>query len=131
MRMLYQAETNGEDPGLALKKYCETFPYRQEVMDYTRTLLAGVKERLDVINVCIERASEHWKPERITYVDRNILRLGIWEMLFSPDVPPKVAIDEAIEIGKKYGTEDSREFVNGVLDKVFRDHYDKEAMGEQ
>lgn len=121
--MLYQMETSGEEPELALLKYCETFPYQDEIVDYSRFLLSGIKRNVREIDGHISRASEHWKSERITYVDKNILRIGIFEMIFSEDVPPKVAIDEAIELGKKYGNENSREFINGILDRVLRDHY--------
>jgi len=76
-----------------------------------------------MIDTKMAASCEHWRLDRITYVDRNILRVGIYEMLFVPDVPPKVSIDEAIELGKKYGNEDSRAFINGVLDKVMREYY--------
>jgi transcription antitermination protein NusB len=121
--MLYQAETNGDDPELALGKYCESFPYQVDVFDYARLLLAGVKNEKARIDGFLEEACDNWKVSRLTYVDRGVLRLGVYEMCFSPDVPPKVAIDEAIELGKKYGSEDSREFINGVLDKIFHGYY--------
>jgi len=123
LRMLYQVETNSDDPELALTNYCETFPYQQDIIDYARQLLSGIKQYQDMIDTKIVAASEHWRLDRITYVDRNILRVGIYEMLFAPDVPPKVSIDEAIELGKKYGNEDSRVFINGILDKVMREYY--------
>lgn len=126
LRMLYQMETNGDDPELALTKYCETFPYHADVIDYTKFLLSGVLKEKETIDRYIEDTSEHWRLGRITYVDKNILRLSIFEMLFSPDVPPKVAIDEAIELGKKYGNENSRDFINGVLDRILKDYYEKE-----
>jgi N utilization substance protein B len=123
--MLYQVETAGEEPGLALARYCETFPYQQDIKDYARLLLSGVIHEQEAIDKYIETASEHWKLGRTTYIDRSILRLGVFEMLFSEDVPPKVAIDEAIEMAKKYGNEDSKDFINGVLDKIFREFYKK------
>jgi len=126
--MLYQVETAGEDPELALARYCESFPYHQDILDYTRVLLSGVKQEQATIDKHIENASEHWKLERTTYIDRNILRLAVYEMLFTQDVPPKVAIDEAIELGKKYGNAESRDFINGVLDKILKEFYKKTAM---
>ena len=108
LRMLYQMETNGDDTEVALLRYCETFPYQDDIIDYTKVLLSGIKAKIQIIDADIAQASEHWRQDRITYVDKNILRLGIYEMLFSYDVPPKVAIDEAIELGKKYGGEDSQ-----------------------
>lgn len=121
-------ETNSENTDRALARYCESFPYQQDVIDYTRGLLSGIERERDTIDSLIKDASENWRLDRLTYVDINILRLGIYEMLFSEDVPPKVAIDEAIEIGKKYGAEDSREFINGVLDRVLKDFYKKEKQ---
>ncbi len=126
--MLYQMETNSEDTDRALARYCESFPYQQDVIDYTRSLLSGIERERDTIDRLIKDASEHWRLDRLTYVDINILRLGIYEMLYSEDVPPKVAIDEAIEIGKKYGAEDSREFINGVLDRILKDFYSKKKQ---
>lgn len=123
--MLYQVETAGEDPELALARYCESFPYQQDILDYTRLLLSGVKQEQATIDKHIEDASEHWKLKRTAYIDRNILRLAVYEMLFAQDVPPKVAIDEAIELGKKYGNAESRDFINGVLDRILKDFYKK------
>jgi N utilization substance protein B len=128
LKMLYQMETNSEDTDHALARYCETFPYQQDVIDYTRVLLSGIERERDAIDELVKSASDNWRLDRITYVDINILRLGIFEMLFSEDVPPKVAIDEALEIAKKYGNEDSREFINGVLDRVLKDFYKKEKQ---
>ena len=123
--MLYQVETAGEDPELALARYCEIFPYQQDIIDYSRLLLSGVIQQKESIDSSIETASEHWKLGRITYIDRSILRLAVFEMLFSLDVPPKVAIDEALEMAKKYGNEESKDFINGILDKIFKESYKK------
>jgi transcription antitermination protein NusB len=128
LKMLYQMETNSEDTDHALARYCETFPYQQDVIDYTRMLLSGIERERNAIDGLIKSASDNWRLDRITYVDINILRLGIFEMLYSEDVPPKVAIDEAIEIGKKYGNEDSQDFINGVLDRVLKDFYSKNKL---
>jgi transcription antitermination protein NusB len=129
LRMLYQLETNGNDPERALAAYCESFPYQPDVVNYTKSILAGVKQERERIDSYIRDACENWKLERITYVDKGIMRVSVYEMLFSPDVPPKVAIDEALELAKKYGSDESREFINGVLDKVMRDHYKEKEPG--
>ncbi len=130
LRMLYQFETNGNDPEHALARYCESFPYQQDIVSYADSILSGVKQEREKIDAYIERACDNWKLGRITYVDKGIMRLSIYEMLFSPDVPPKVAIDEAIELAKKYGSEDSGEFINGVLDRIMKDHYKEEGLRE-
>ena len=96
---------------------------RRNTIEYARYLLAGIGTHQVDIDEFIRQACEHWRIDRIAYVDKNVLRIGIFEMIFSDDVPPKVAIDEAIEMGKKYGSEDSREFINGVLDRILKDHY--------
>jgi N utilization substance protein B len=123
LRMLYQLETNSANQELALKNYCSIFPYQQDVIDYADHLMRGVKKHNEIIDEYIQNACENWKINRIAFVDKNILRIGIYEMLFSEDVPPKVAIDESIELAKKYGNEDSGTFINGVLDRVFKDYY--------
>jgi len=127
--MLYQFETNKSNPELALENYCKIFPYQQDIIDYASFLINGVKTNCNVIDDFIKDACEHWKVSRIALVDKNILRIGIYEMLFSEDIPPKVAINEAIELAKKYGNEDSGNFINGVMDRVFKDYY-KERQHE-
>ena len=131
LKMLYQMEVNGDDAEAALRKFCEIFPYQKDIVDYSLLLLNGIKKEQQRLDRYIEKASEHWKLSRFTYVDKNILRIGAYEMLFSPDVPPKVAIDEAIELGKKFGSEDSKDFINGILDRVLREHYQKGVREEQ
>lgn len=126
LRMLYQMETNADDPEGALERYCTTFPHHKDVIEYSKSLLSGIIREKERIDRYIASASEHWKISRITYIDKNILRIGVYEMLFAPDIPLKVAIDEAIELSKKYGGEGSREFINGVLDRIAQDHYKKE-----
>jgi transcription antitermination factor NusB len=116
-------ETNGNDPEFALIKYCETFPYHKEVVDYTKVLLSGFKKEQNKIDGFIEAACENWRLDRIALVDKNILRIGIYEMFYPADVPPKVAINEAIELSKKYGNEGSGDFINGVMDKILKDYY--------
>lgn len=123
--MLYQVETIGNDPESALAAYCEIFPYQSDVIDYARSILVGVKKEKERIDGYIVSACENWRLDRITSVDKGIMRLSVYEMLYSPDVPPKVAIDEALELAKKYGSQESREFINGVLDKIMRDYYQK------
>lgn len=127
LRMLYQMETSGEDPEVALVGYCEAFPYQKEVVEYARGLLSGVRRNVVTLDSLIEEACKNWRLDRVTLVDKAILRLGVYELLFSEDVPPKVAIDEAVELSKKYGDGDSYRFVNGILDRVFRDHYLKKG----
>ncbi len=91
------------------------------VSSYVRQLLSGILDKLTTIDGHIDRTVTHWKFERITPIDRSILRLALFEILEVSDVPPKVAINEAIELAKRYSTAQSGAFVNGVLDRVYRD----------
>ena len=92
-----------------------------EVREYARRILEGTLSSLDQIDQRIAAAAEHWKLSRIAPVDRCVLRIAVFELLESSDVPPKVAINEAIELAKKFSTEQSGAFVNGVLDRIYTD----------
>jgi len=89
--------------------------------EFAQTLCAGVAEHRDAIDEAISRASRNWKLARMDRVDRNVLRLAAYEMHHLPDVPPTVAINEAVEIGKMFGSTDSGSFINGILDRLRRD----------
>jgi len=89
-----------------------------EIRDFTTTLVTGVIERRDEIDACIQECSTNWSLERIGLVERNILRFAIYELCFLPDIPPNVTINEAVEVAKKYGTEEAPAFINGILDRV-------------
>ena len=89
-----------------------------EIRDFTTTLVTGVIQRRDEIDVFIQECSTNWSLERIGMVERNILRFAIYELCFLPDIPPNVTINEAVEVAKKYGTEDAPAFINGILDRV-------------
>ncbi len=89
-----------------------------EVREYTERLVRGVAEKLSAIDEIIERFAENWEIDRMACVDRNILRLGAYEMLYIPEIPMKVAINEAVELAKRYGEADSSKFVNGILDRI-------------
>jgi N utilization substance protein B len=118
LTLLYQFEIRPEDPGLALAAYAAEHPLPGEVRGYAGTLVRGVLAERAALDQAIAAQAEHWSLSRIALVDRNILRIGAYELLCCPDVPPKVAINEAVELAKAYGGEDSGRFVNGILDKL-------------
>ena len=89
-----------------------------ENRDFTTTLVIGVIEHRDEIDALIQEYSTNWSLERIGLVERNILRFAIYELCFLPDIPPNVTINEAVEVAKKYGTEEAPAFINGILDRV-------------
>ena len=92
----------------------------EEAFRYARTLVEGTQEHLEEIDEIIRRQAEHWRLERMPAVDRNILRLAVFEFLYETDVPQLVILDEAIELAKQFGTEQSGRFVNGVLDGILK-----------
>ncbi len=95
---------------------------RRDVERYVK----GIYERLNVIDEKISSCLENWTFDRLSCVDRSVLRLGTYELLYEPDVPVQVTLDEAIELAKKYGTENSGRFVNGVLDRIAKQYVSEE-----
>ncbi len=92
-----------------------------EETEFAQEIVRGVLEDREALDARIEAASEHWRLPRMPTVDRNILRIGAWELVSRPDIPGSVAINEAIELAKKFGGAESRAFVNGILDKIAKD----------
>lgn len=90
----------------------------EEIREFAATLVHGVGEHRERLDLEIRSSSKNWKLNRMATVDRNILRLAVFELLFLDDIPKRVSINEAIELGKKFGSEDSGAFINGVLDKI-------------
>lgn len=108
-----------------LESFIEESGDDEAVTVYARRLLAGTLDALETIDASIARVVANWTMERIAPVDRCILRLALFELLEMPDVPPKVAINEAIELAKKYSTERSGAFVNGILDRIHQERKEK------
>jgi N utilization substance protein B len=90
------------------------------VRGYAEAIVRGTEEHREAVDAEIRRTAEHWVMERMAAVDRNILRLAAYELLFRDDIPPAVAINEALEVAKKYSSSESVSFINGVLDKIAR-----------
>lgn len=88
--------------------------------EFLHRLVAGTLKECEKFNDLIAKQSEHWKLERMTYVDRNILRLAIYELMYFDDIPNSVTINEAVEIAKHFGTEESGAFINGILDQIWK-----------
>jgi N utilization substance protein B len=118
LQALYQIDVAAQGIEDALGRFWKSFePVEREVMDLAEALVRGVAEHRRTIDETIERISTNWRLDRMAKVDRNVLRLAVYELLRT-DVPVKVVINEAIELGKKFGSESSGAFVNGVLDRV-------------
>ncbi len=124
LQFLYQQDTSSRYPPPlpeALKGFWSLQNYDEATKRFTEELAAGVLEHIEVIDAKIKAHTKNWDFHRIAVVDRNILRLAIYELLFRDDIPPVVSINEAIELAKKFSTEDSGRFVNGILDRVKMD----------
>lgn len=98
--------------------FFEAFPARQTVRDYAEKLIDGVLEHRDELDTHIDGALKNWSASRVGKVERNVLRVALFEMALCVDVPEKVAINEAIELSKEFGGDESPRFVNGVLDRL-------------
>ncbi|MEW6185558.1 MAG: transcription antitermination factor NusB [Thermodesulfobacteriota bacterium] len=120
LQALFLAETHPATPfEQSLEVYTENFPVRSGSQAHFFRLVRGVWEEKEAIDRLIKTSAEHWRIERMSGVDRNILRLAVFELIHCPDIPPRVAINEAIDLGKQYGSEESGAFVNGILDRIF------------
>ncbi|MCD6583847.1 MAG: transcription antitermination factor NusB [Candidatus Omnitrophica bacterium] len=119
--ILYQMEITKKKVVELLNTYLESYPQKQEVIDFSRILVGGVEKSLSSIDSIIKKYARNWEIERMAVIDRNILRLGIFELLYLEDIPPKVSINEAIELAKRFGDKDSSRFVNGILDRIYKE----------
>jgi transcription antitermination protein NusB len=118
LQVLYQMDMTGADPQTAIASYYGSFDAPPTVREFFERLVLGVAVHREEIDRIIVSASQHWRLERMPVVDRNILRIAVYEMLHCTDIPPKVSINEAIDLGKTYGSEESGAFINGILDHV-------------
>jgi len=117
LEFLYMLDLRGEEMLEELEGFLEGEPDRS-VRRFARDLIEGVRREREELDRRITEATDNWVIERMAVIDRNILRLASYELLRLDDVPPKVTINEAIELAKKFSTAESSSFVNGVLDKV-------------
>jgi len=119
LKVLYQMEHGDATAQEALDSFADNFAAPKRLWVYAQELVNGIAEHVAEIDQALAEASHTWRVERMSRVDRNILRLACYEMLFSGgSVPPKVAINEAVELAKRYGAEDSPGFINAVLDSL-------------
>jgi N utilization substance protein B len=119
VQFLYQVDTHR--PGnidTALKEFWAQNEEPQNVREFADKLLRGALEKMPEVDAKVRSLADNWDFERLAVVDRNILRLAVYEMLFRDDIPPVVSINEAIEIAKKFSTAESGKFVNGLLDRA-------------
>ena len=120
LHILYQVEIAKKTVDELFPNYIEHNPQCAEVCEFAKTLSSGVEKNSVYIDSLIKKYVKNWEISRMAVIDRNILRLATFELLFVDDVPPKVSINEAIELAKRFGDVDSPRFVNGILDKIYK-----------
>lgn len=116
LQMLYQHELAGNNVETIVTSFEELQQAPAATREFAAALARGTIDRRDEIDARLAEQADNWRLDRMAAVDRNILRLAMYELLFAPDTPPAVVIDEAVEIAKRFGSERSSQFVNGVLD---------------
>lgn len=118
LQVLFQIDLVNANMEKSLKYIFENDKFPEEVKEFTLIIVKGVISNLIEIDKAIKNYADNWSLERITNIDRSILRIAIYEILHVKDIPKSVSINEAVELAKKYGTKSSFSFVNGVLGKI-------------
>ncbi len=120
LNALFQGEMTATSAVENFPLLCENFEINKKAIPYGRELVYGITDKRDELDAKIEESAVNWRVSRMSVLDRNIIRLAAYEMMFKEDVPPRVAIDEAIELAKRYCAEDSPGFINGILDAILK-----------
>ena len=118
LQVLYHWDVTGHDAAKTLSQLQEHFSSDQGKDEFAERIVLGVLKHREEIDRRIEGVSENWRLERMPVVDRNLLRLATFELCYCDDIPPKVALNEAVDLGKRFGSEESGSFVNGILDRI-------------
>lgn len=117
-QFLFGLEFTGEEWESGIEAFFAGQPVRPAAREYATTLIRGVHEHLEELDQGIDSALENWTPERVGRIERSVLRVALYEMRFADDVPSSVAINEAIEVAKRFADENAPRFINGVLDRL-------------
>jgi transcription antitermination factor NusB len=121
LKILYQVEITHREVDLILGDYWKMEEVSdEEVMAYAKMVAVGVLKELILLDEKISKYATNWQLKRMAVIDRNVMRIGLFELQHTTDIPPKVAINEAVELAKKYGDLESSKFVNGILDKIHK-----------
>lgn len=118
LQLLYQLDLRGEETLAFAEEFLKEHETDREARAFALKLVRGTHEHVEELNRVIQSVAQNWDLSRMAVVDRNVLRLSAFELLHCKDIPPKVAINEAIELGKRYSTQNSGAFINGILDKI-------------
>ncbi|MEE4603128.1 MAG: transcription antitermination factor NusB [Desulfobacteraceae bacterium] len=118
MQALFYMDIRKDASEETLEYFCGCFCPSKKSRPFFRKLVNGVLGTKEQIDALVERHSQNWNISRMSCVDRNVMRIAVYEMLYCDDIPPKVSINEAVDIGKKFGTQESGAFINGIMDSI-------------
>ena len=118
LQVLYQLDITKQDVVKALAQWKEHLLPKEGDHGFIERIVLGVTEHCKEIDLLIERYSENWRLDRMNIIDRNILRMAAFELLYCEEIPPKVTLNEAIDLEKRFGNQDSGSFINGILDRI-------------
>jgi len=118
MQALFYMDIRKDASEEMLEYFCDCFCPSKKSRPFFIKLVNGVLGAKDQIDALVERFSQNWKINRMSCVDRNVMRIAVYEMIYCDDIPPKVSINEAVDIGKKFGTQESGAFINGIMDSI-------------
>ena len=121
LQVLYQIDITADKPDISLKNYWAENDEPDEIMKFAAGMVEGTCRNKQDIDKLITKYAENWTLNRMAVVDRNIMRMAAYELLYCPDTPPKVCINEAVELAKKFGDVESGKFVNGILDRIHKE----------
>ncbi len=127
LQALYQIEITGDSSIAAVDLFLQHFEGGAKAKEFARRLVSGVVSQRPELDRLIDQSTENWKLARLAKVEHELLRLAAYEVVFCPDIPVPVSLDEAVEIAKRFGSEDSAGFINGVLDHIAKSSASKSA----
>lgn len=122
LQMLYQLDIRKANPSEIVDAFWDESETGQDVREFAQQLFIGTAKHLPDLDKLIASHADNWDMKRMAVIDRNILRLGTFELLHGEDAPPKVCINEAIELAKRFGDTESGKFINGILDAIHKEH---------
>jgi len=119
VQVIFSLDFGSDSPEETFELICKNFDVNQNIISFARELVLGVWDKIKEVDETIKQSSKNWRLERMARVDKSVLRLATYELLFRDDIPPKVSINEAVELAKEFGNDNSYGFINGILDNIY------------
>lgn len=122
MKLLYQMDINDDFSQKEMNIFLENNELKSDEIEYIKDVVKGINENIEEIDSYIEKYSQGWKIKRIAKIDLAVLRIAIFEIMHKEDMPPQVSINEAVDVSKKYSTDESSKYINGLLGTFLKEH---------